>query len=74
LDKKDFWWILWGILVAFGLQVLYDIAGDYPQFTGKAQFGLAIEAIFLVGLFTFGYALKMFANSKPQIIPKENRK
>jgi len=58
VTKKDFFWILWGIGVAFGIQVLYDGAGEYPNLTQKFWYGLVIEAVLLIGLFLYGLIVK----------------
>jgi hypothetical protein len=48
--REEFWWILWGVGFAFLVQVLYDIAGEYPNLSQKSWYGLLIAAIFLIGL------------------------
>jgi low affinity Fe/Cu permease len=48
----DFWFILWGILAAFGLQVVYDGVGEYPRFTRKFFVGaLLVETLLMILVF-----------------------
>jgi len=58
VKKSDFWWLLWGTLIAFGLQVLYDGLGQIPNFTNQFWYGLGIEAISWILLFTWGTTMK----------------
>lgn len=58
MTKDEFFWLLWGIGVAFGLQVLYDGAGEYPNLTQKFWYGLLIEAVYLIGLSFYGLVVK----------------
>jgi len=51
MKKEDFYWLLWGILVAFSLQVFYDGIGEYPKITQKFLGGFILDLILLVGLF-----------------------
>jgi len=61
---KELWWILWGIGLAFAVQVLYDIIGVYYP-NEKSVFGIIITAIILIGLALTGYRLK--SNSLPKV-------
>lgn len=58
-NKKDtnFFWILWGIGLAFGVQVLYDGVGVYSNPTSKFYYGLLIEAVLLIGLYLYGFTI-----------------
>lgn len=66
MKESDFWWLMWGILIAFGLQVLYDGLGQMPNFTNKFWYGLGIEAISLILLFVWGTTLKRETLIKPE--------
>ncbi len=54
MKKEEIWWIVWGIALAFGFQVLYDAIGEYPNITPKVIGGLVIEFVSLVALFLYG--------------------
>jgi hypothetical protein len=43
MTKEEFWWLLWGIILAFSLQVLYDGLGIYFNQFVKFWGGLIIE-------------------------------
>lgn len=61
MKKENFWWLLWGVGIAFGLQVLYDGLGKFPDLTQKFWYGLIMEAIYLLALFLYGlFILKKF--------------
>jgi hypothetical protein len=53
----DFWFILWGIFIAFGLQVLYDGIGECPHYTRKFWGGLSVEIVFLIILILGAYSI-----------------
>ncbi len=53
VKREDFFWLLLGIVVAFGIQVLYDGVWEYPDLTRKFWYGLVIEAVLLVGLILY---------------------
>ena len=50
MKKENIFWLLFGIVVAFGVQVLYDAIWDYPDLTLKFWYGLIMEAVLLFGL------------------------
>ena len=54
MKKEDFWWILWGIGMAFSLQVLYDGLCEYPNLSQKFWFGLSMSAISWILIFLYG--------------------
>jgi hypothetical protein len=41
MKKENLFWLLVGIVVAFGIQVLYEGAGEYPDLTRKFWYGLS---------------------------------
>jgi hypothetical protein len=63
-SARDLWVILWGIYVAFGLQVLYDGIGEYPNYSQKFWGGLTMEIVSFALLFLYGWKLKKPENSK----------
>jgi len=50
MTKKDFWWLLCGIALAFALQILYDGLGDYLEPTPKFLCGIAIAIVLIIAL------------------------
>ena len=57
----DFWFILWGILIAFLLQVIYDGLGAYPHLGRKFWFGLLLTEALSIGLLLMAYPLGFFS-------------
>jgi hypothetical protein len=53
VKKENLFWLLFGIVVAFGIQVLYDGIWEYPYLTLKFWYGLVIEAVLIVGLIIY---------------------
>jgi hypothetical protein len=64
MDREDFWWLLWGILFAFTLQVIYDGIGEYPNLPRKELGGYLIIIVFAVILILIG----------PRMIKKKENK
>lgn len=58
MKKYDLGWVLWGILIAFGLQVFYDGIGDFPNCSQKFWGGLIIEAVSFSLLFLYASIIK----------------
>jgi hypothetical protein len=57
VETRDIVLTLLGILVAFGVQVVYDIFGSPPWTTlmPKANWGVLVMAVFFLGLFGYAY-------------------
>lgn len=58
----DLWFIFWGILAAFCLQVIYDGIGEYPNVTRKFWFGLLLVEAFLIILVIMANLLGIYGS------------
>jgi surface polysaccharide O-acyltransferase-like enzyme len=57
-DHKELFWLFWGIALAFGFQVVYDEAGEYPEYPHKFYFGLGLEILFLIVLILWVFKIR----------------
>ncbi|HLE75225.1 MAG TPA: hypothetical protein VI864_04175 [Candidatus Bathyarchaeia archaeon] len=57
----DFWFILWGIVIAFLIQVIYDELGAYPHLEPKFWLGLLLMEALSIFLFLMAYPLGFFS-------------
>ena len=55
---KELFWILYGVVLAFGIQVVYDAIGLFTNPTWKAGIGIIIYIISAVALVLFGRKTK----------------
>lgn len=62
MNFVDFWFILWGIWLSFGLQVIYDGIGEYPNLTRKFWRGLLVVIVVLI-ILILGAISIVFLNS-----------
>ena len=71
--KEDLWWLLWGIVMAFIIQVLYDVFGQsfYTNIMPHYLWGLLIAIVSIVVLLVWGRRLKKSVNPTPERKTKE---
>jgi hypothetical protein len=67
MNREDGYWLLFGIVIAFALQVFYDGIGEYPNLTQKFYGGFIIDLILIVGLYLlYGLMVKKHSNQKKE--------
>jgi hypothetical protein len=65
MKEEEIWWILWGVGIAFILQVLYDGLGDVPHISTKFWAGIIIGFLYIIALIISGIIIKKRAPRKP---------
>lgn len=62
MNVVDFWFILWGIFIGFGLQVIYDGISEYPHISRKLWGGILMLCILLDALLILAHYSLNFIN------------
>jgi RsiW-degrading membrane proteinase PrsW (M82 family) len=57
MKREDLWWLLWGITIALGIQVIYDLIGEINLLL-QIVAGVVILVILLIILILFNPKLK----------------
>jgi hypothetical protein len=59
MTKVEIMWIVWGILVSFGMQVLYDGIGELPNLSQKFYGGFIMEVVLAIFfIYVFGNSME----------------